>query len=176
VSQRPLTVRSATAEEAETIAKLVNDAYGRTQTPSGWTSEDDILAGPRIEPDRVRELVDTKDSRLFVARKDEDVIGCVRLQRSSPGEVELGLLSVRTDLQGEDVGKQLLAAAEERAIAELDAERIVLKVITEREELLDWHERRGYERTGETTAFDPEPPQRSLVGELAFERLVKDLG
>ena len=60
MSQRPLTVRSATAEEAETIAKLVNDAYGRTQTPSGWTSEDDILAGPRIEPDRVRELVDTR--------------------------------------------------------------------------------------------------------------------
>ena len=175
MSSARIELRSARPEETEAIASLVNDAYGRTPTESGWTSEDDILEGPRVQAADLEAMIDEDDARLLVAESDdgEELVGCVHLQRIDGGAVELGLFCVRPHRQNGGLGQQMLAAAEEAAIREFGAERIVLKVITERTELLDWYDRRGYERTGETKTFEPEAPQRSLVGELAFEVLEK---
>jgi ribosomal protein S18 acetylase RimI-like enzyme len=175
MSSARIELRSARPEETEAIASLVNDAYGRTPTESGWTSEDDILEGPRVQAADLEAMIDEEDDRLLVAESDdgEDLVGCVHLQSTDGGGVELGLFSVRPHRQNGGLGQQMLAAAEEAAIREFGAERIVLEVITERTELLDWYDRRGYERTGETKTFEPEEPQRSLVGELAFEVLEK---
>jgi ribosomal protein S18 acetylase RimI-like enzyme len=174
MSSEPVELRAARPDEAGAIAGLVNDAYGRTETPSGWTSEDALLAGPRIEPDGVEALLEDGDSRVYVV-DDDGVVACVQLERLDETTVEVGLLAVRPDLQGDGLGRAVLAAAEARALGAFGADRIVLEVITERTELLDWYERRGYEPTGETRAFEPDQPQRSLVGDLAFEVLEKRL-
>lgn len=175
MSASELTVRPAASPEDEAIASLVNDAYGRTQTPSGWTSEDDILAGPRIEAGGVERLRQREGSEVLVAEAGGELAGCLHLQVLEEGACELGLLSVRPDLQDDGLGRRLLEAGEEHARTELGAERIVLKVISRREELIGWYERRGYEPTGESKRFEPEAPQRSLVGELSFDVLEREL-
>lgn len=170
-----LTLREASPDEAEAIASLVNDAYGRTDAADGWTSEDGILAGPRIEPAGVEALTGREGSRLLAAERDGRLVGCVHLKARGGDAAELGLLAVRPALQGEGLGRELLAAAEAFAREALGAERIVMRVLSVREELVAWYERRGYAHTGDRRGFEPEPPQRSLVGPLSFVVLEKPL-
>lgn len=167
-------MREARFPEADRVASLVNDAYGRTSTPSGWTSEDDILEGPRIKAADVEELLAREGSQLLAAETDGEIVGCVHLQRIDEEACELGLLSVRADEQDQGLGQRILAAGETHA-RERGADRIVLKVLTVREELIAWYERRGYEPTGETERFEPDGPQRSLVGPLSFAVMEKGI-
>lgn len=176
VSASELRVREARPEEVARVVELVNDAYGRTETPSGWTSEDDILEGPRVEASEVRGILESPEGTMLVAGLEGDLVGCVHVQRLEEGASEIGMLSVRPDLQDRGLGRGVLAAAEEHARAEHEAPRAVLHVLTVREELIEWYQRRGYELTGATKPFEPEDPQRSMVGPLAFAVLDKRLG
>jgi ribosomal protein S18 acetylase RimI-like enzyme len=155
------------------LARLVNDAYGRTERPHGWTSEDGIVAGPRVTPEDVQAIVDG-ETTLLVAKADEELIGCVHLAGEG-GDCELGLLSVEPDRQDEGLGRAILKAAEAHARDELEAKRIVLHVVSVREDLIAWYERRGYTHTGVEEPFDSAGDQRSLVGELSFVVLEKRL-
>lgn len=168
MSAADLEVEAASLDELEDLVDLVNTAYGRTSKPAGWTSEADLVAGPRIDADRMAELIERPDSVVLVAEVDGETVGCVHLQRQGDSACELGLLSVRPDRQAEGLGRRLLSRAEAYARRELDAERIVLHVVDAREALIAWYERRGYERTGETEPFEPPGDQRSLAGPLAF--------
>lgn len=169
-------VREALASEIPTLVELVNDAYGRTETPSGWTSEDHILEGPRVQEADVRAIIDGEDGAMLLARSGEQLVGCVHVHQMGEGASEIGMLSVRPDRQAESLGRRILERAEAHAAFEQDAERAVLHVLMVREELIAWYRRRGYEPTGETKPFEPEAPQRSLIGDLAFAVLEKDLG
>jgi ribosomal protein S18 acetylase RimI-like enzyme len=62
------------------------------------------------------------------------------------------MLTVRPDLQARQLGRRLLAEAEAYA-ASRGAQRMRMSVITVRETLIAWYERRGYVRTGETLPF-----------------------
>lgn len=171
----PLTVRPAAASDAGDLVGIVNAAYGRTDEPDGWTSEDGLIEGPRIDQAGLRELLERPGSHLLACESDGEPVGCVHLQAGEGGACELGLLSIEPGVQGQGVGGRLLAEAEAYAREELGAERVVLYVISARGELLAWYERRGYERTDEREPFEPGGEQRSLVGPLAFEILEKPL-
>lgn len=187
-----LTIHEARLEDVQPLVELVNDAYGRSTTteandPDGWTSEDGILAGPRVQSRDVRSILEHPASAMLVAEPkqpqdgDGGIVGCVHVQRREdrPGRApasEIGMLSVRPDRQAEGLGSRILAAAEDHARTQQGAERAILHVLTIREELLDWYAERGYEATGERVPFEPEEPQRSLVGDLVFAVLAKRLG
>lgn len=171
-----LTVREARPSEVAEVVELVNDAYGRTQASSGWTSEDEILEGPRVQAADVEAILGDPEGAMLVAPVDREIVGCAHVLGLEPGVCEIGMLSVRPDRQAEGLGRAILARAERYAREERGAERIALHVLTVRKELIAWYERRGYERTGETRPFEPEEPQRSLVGELAFAVLERRIG
>lgn len=173
VSGSELSLRRTRPGEVPEVVDLVNDAYGRTETESGWTSEDEILDGPRVQAADVREILERPASAMLVAELEGEIVAAGHVQELEPGVSEIGMLSVRPELQAKGLGREVLARAEDFARAEQEAQRVVLHVLTIREELLEWYERRGYERTGETKPFEPEEPQRSLVGPLAFEVLEK---
>lgn len=168
-------MRPADRSDVETLVSIVNAAYGRTDEPDGWTSEEGLIEGPRIDETQLEELRQRPGSHLLVAEQDGHLVGCVHLQEDGGASCELGLLSIDPSVQDRGVGRWLLSEAEAYAGEELGAERIVMHVITAREQLLDWYERRGYERTGKTHPVDLEGEQRSLVGPLSFEVLVKDV-
>lgn len=175
VTEPPLTARKARPSEARVLAELVNHAYGRTDDESGWTSEAELIEGPRIRTEEVGELVESPDHAVLVAEHEGEIVGCVHLAPRGEGVCELGLLSVRPDRQAQGLGRRLLGAGEAYACEHLDAERIVIDVISAREELLEWYEHRGYEPTCERRGFEPEGPQRSLKGPLEFVVLEKEV-
>ena len=88
----------------------------------------------------------------------------------------LGMLTVRPDLQARGLGRRMLQEAERYAAAQ-GARRMRMTVITVRDTLIAWYERRGYRRTGELLPFPYGHdrfglPQRD---DLQFEVLEKSL-
>lgn len=138
--------------DAEYIAHLINCAYRGETSRAGWTTEDDLVAGARTDSDEIRGLIGRDDSLILLCLRCGIIVGSVYLQRRGEAGY-LGMLVVDPDLQGAGIGKQLMTAAETLVRAEWGCATITMTVISVREELIAFYERRGYRRTGETHPF-----------------------
>jgi len=139
--------------DAPAVAALVNAAYRGQPSRRGWTSEVELIEGPRTDAAAVAELIASPDSVILVVRGQSQLNGCVHLAKLSADTTHLGMLSVRPAMQGSLYGRHLLAAAERYARQHFGARRLEMSVIEQREELLAWYERRGYLPTGEVKPF-----------------------
>ncbi|MEV6166455.1 GNAT family N-acetyltransferase [Streptomyces sp. NPDC052052] len=171
-----LTFRDAADNDVSALVELIESAYRGEPSRSGWTTEANILKGQRTDPDGVRQVIGAPGSRLLVAERDGALVACCQLEDRGRAAY-FGMFAVRPELQGGGLGKVIIAEAERAARENWGATEMHMTVISVREELLAWYERRGYRRTG---ALSPFPygderfgiPQRD---DLAFELLVKDL-
>jgi ribosomal protein S18 acetylase RimI-like enzyme len=87
------------------------------------------------------------------------------------------MFAVSPALQGAGLGKTIIAEAERRARKAWDVTEMHMTVISVREDLIAWYERRGYRRTGEMSPF-PYGDERFGIpqrDDLQFELLVKPL-
>ena len=172
-----LTYRGATEADVEPLVALIESAYRGDGSRAGWTTEADILGGQRTDPEGVAAVVRGADSRMTVVERDGELIACCQLERRG-AHAYFGMFAVRPGLQGGGLGRVILAEAERFAAAEWAAREMHMAVITAREELIAWYERRGYARTGRRTPF-PYGDERFGVPrhtDLEFEVLVKPLG
>jgi GNAT superfamily N-acetyltransferase len=169
------------AREADypAIIDLANIAYRGTGASASWNAESGIVEGQRINDSLLREDIATKPDALLLTYRETDdgmLTGCVWLEPASDGVWHLGLLAVLPDQQKQQLGRRLLAAAEEYAKAR-GARRIRMNVLFVRETLIAWYQRRGYALTGETQPF-PYGDARfgvPLRDDLHFIVLSKDL-
>lgn len=148
-----LAFRVARAADADAVANLVNTAYRGDSSRRGWTTETDLVGGPRTDADWLAEIVATPGNVVLLALRGELLVGCVHLESTHGGGAFLGMLTVRPDLQAAGLGRQLLAAAERLAAKALGAVFVELTVLDARTELVAWYERRGYGRTDGQRAF-----------------------
>ncbi|MFF2523085.1 GNAT family N-acetyltransferase [Streptomyces liangshanensis] len=173
----PLTHRDATAADTDTLVALIESAYRGDSSRAGWTTEADILHGQRTDPKGVLAVIESTAGRLLVFERDGGTVACCQLEHR--GEVAyFGMFAVRPTAQGGGLGKQIMAAAERVAQETWGVTEMQMTVISVREELIAWYERRGYRRTGKMTPFPYGDdrfgiPQRD---DLEFELLVKTLG
>ncbi|MEP7084731.1 MAG: GNAT family N-acetyltransferase [Betaproteobacteria bacterium] len=88
----------------------------------------------------------------------------------------LGLFVVRPGLQGVGIGKQFMQTAETLAQQEWGITKMTMTVITVRQELIAFYERRGYRRTGRVRPF-PADAGASVprIKDLQFEVFEKNL-
>ncbi|MFS1299856.1 GNAT family N-acetyltransferase [Streptosporangium longisporum] len=170
------TVRVATDKDVPTLVSLVQSAYRGEQSRAGWTTEADLLDGQRTDAEGVADAVRGPDGRMLLMESDGEVVACCQLERRE-GHAYFGMFAVRPTLQGGGIGRVLLAHAERFARDEWGVTEMRMTVISLREELLAWYERRGYTRTGQRSAF-PYGDERFGVPtreDLEFELLVKTL-
>ncbi|MEU0369228.1 GNAT family N-acetyltransferase [Streptomyces sp. NPDC006283] len=171
-----LTYRDAVQADVPVLVALIESAYRGDSSRAGWTTEADILAGQRTDPQGVLEVVTTPGSRLMIVERDGAPIACCQLEHR--GEVAyFGMFAVRPELQGAGLGRRIIAEAERSARETWGVTQMHMTVISVREELIAWYERRGYRRTGRMSPF-PYGDERFGVpqrDDLAFELLVKDL-
>jgi ribosomal protein S18 acetylase RimI-like enzyme len=160
------------------IIDLANLAYRGTGPSASWNIEN-FIEGQRLNESLLREDLAAKpEAHLLTVRDDADqsLLGTVWLDPGKDGVWYLGLFTVRPDLQNRQLGRTLLATAEDFA-KERGAHRIQMTVINVRDILIAWYERRGYTLTSETKPFPygDERFGRPLRDDLYFVVLEKNL-
>ncbi|SDO24202.1 Ribosomal protein S18 acetylase RimI [Actinacidiphila guanduensis] len=172
-----LTFRPATPDDAPALVGLIESAYRGEASRAGWTTEADILEGQRTDPEGVLEVIGKPGGVLLAVESGAELIACCQLEHRGT-HAYFGMFAVRPALQGAGLGKRIIAEAERFAHEEWGVSEMHMTVISVREELIAWYERRGYARTGETTPFPYGQPRFGIPtrDDLEFELLTKKLG
>ncbi|MGW2595357.1 GNAT family N-acetyltransferase [Streptomyces sp. NPDC001515] len=171
-----LTFRDAAEADVPALVDLVQSAYRGDASRVGWTTEAALLEGQRTDPDEVRGVIEAPGSRLLMVERDGVLVACCQLEHRGD-TAYFGMFAVRPAEQGAGLGKAIIAEAERTVRETWGVRSMQMTVISAREELIAWYERRGYRRTGELSPF-PYGDERFGIpqrDDLAFELLVKDL-
>ena len=170
------TFRAATATDVPAVVELVTSAYRGDASRRGWTTEADFLDGNRIDPGVLLHDIERPRSRILLAASDDRLHGCAHVAEDD-GAGYFGMFAVRPTLQRAGLGRAILAEAERIAGQEWRLPLMRMTVIDLRVELIEWYERRGYRRTGETRPFPATDPRFGLPrrNDLRFAVLEKAL-
>ncbi|WP_314219298.1 GNAT family N-acetyltransferase [Streptomyces zaehneri] len=170
------TFRDAVDADVDALVALVESAYRGDASRAGWTTEADILQGQRTDPDGVRAVIKASDSRLLTVEQQGRIVACCQLEHRGD-HAYFGMFAVSPAVQGGGLGKTVMAEAERQARENWGVTEMHMTVISVREDLIAWYERRGYRRTGRMTPF-PYGDERFGIpqrDDLRFELLVKEL-
>jgi ribosomal protein S18 acetylase RimI-like enzyme len=172
----PIALVAGGEADPEDVVALANAAF---RGAGGWNAETGLIEGERTTVALLRfDLAADPSALLLIHREPETgaLLACVRLAPKQAGTWHLGLLAVRPDLQSRQLGRRVLAAAEDFVRAQ-GGTLIRMAVINLRDTLIAWYERRGYRRTGEEEAFPygDERFGRPLRKDMTFVVLEKRL-
>ncbi|WP_242512361.1 GNAT family N-acetyltransferase [Pseudolysobacter antarcticus] len=172
-----LNFRNATAADVDAIVALVESAYRGDSSRQGWTTEANILDGQRTDAADVARLIAHEHSRvLLLTHSSGELRACAHIERQNDA-CYFGMFSVNPTEQGSGIGRAMLAEGERIARNDWQCCDMQMTVISIRDELIAWYERRGYQRTG---IFKPFPYGDARFGlpkrdDLRFEILSKRL-
>ena len=144
-------ITKATSVDISNLNKLINSAYRGESSKKGWTTEAELLEGSRTTEEELAEILANSSNTLLKFTENNQILGCVLLVEKEQ-QLYLGMLTVSPELQNSGIGKKLLLQADNHA-KELGLTKIVMTVISLREELIAWYKRHGYEDTGAREAF-----------------------
>jgi ribosomal protein S18 acetylase RimI-like enzyme len=167
-----LQLEKASKEIAAGICDLVNIAY-RGET--GWTKETALVSGQRSSVEEIEKTISDPAAHLLVAIENEQVLACICIEEKA-GSAYIGLFAVHPQYQGSGLGNEVLAQAEKYASTKLVADKYIMLVLSQRVELIQYYERRGYRRTGDRQQY----PRHLKVGtpmrdDLTVEYLEKNI-
>jgi len=142
----------ATLADVMELTDLVNSAYRGEDSKKGWTSEDHLLDGTRVDEQMITAYLTHQDIAILKLTDDGNkIIGTVYLEIKG-SKLYLGMLSVSPDVQNKGTGRILLEEAEEYA-RQHHCTEITITVISARAELINWYERRGFMKSGQPKPF-----------------------
>lgn len=145
-------IRPAVAADVPALRSLVNSAYRGSAARAGWTHEADLIEGEeRIDEASLLAAVHDPNSEILIYEVNGALLGCVYLEQKIH-TLYLGMLSVSPQQQDKGIGKHLLLAAEAYAV-DHELPSVEMTVISIRDSLIQWYERRGYVKTQETRPF-----------------------
>jgi len=170
-----MSIQFAVEQDVAGLVALMDSAYRGEESKKGWTSEADLLLGEkRTDETIVSELMqDPEAVFLKYTNNDGKIEGCVFLHKKG-NKLYLGMLCVSPLSQANGIGKQLMASAENYA-KQVGCNTIFMSVISVRHELIEWYERKGYRKTGETKPFPVDEEFGIPTQSLEFVMLEKDL-
>jgi ribosomal protein S18 acetylase RimI-like enzyme len=171
-----LTFRNAVAADVAAVVALVESAYRGDASRAGWTTEADMLDGQRVDVGSVGELVLRSGSRILLGECNAQLVACCHIEKQGDA-CYFGMFSVKPTTQSGGIGRRMLAEAEDIAREAWHCKKMEMTVISIRDELIAWYERRGYRRSG---VFKPFPYGDERFGipkrdDLRFELLEKAL-
>jgi GNAT superfamily N-acetyltransferase len=155
-------IRLAREDEAEELARLISLAY---------RVEDFFKIGDRTDRTDVLKRMTTGD--FLVLEDDENTIaGCVYVTRNHDVGY-FGMLSIDPARQGQGLGRQLIAAAEDYC-RRAGCHEMELEVVNLRTELPPFYRRFGYAEAGTRPFTDTEQASRPCHFIVMTKRLTTD--
>jgi ribosomal protein S18 acetylase RimI-like enzyme len=152
-------LRVADESDAREIAALVNRAYRPSPHERGWTHEAELVSGDRTSVEQVSAIMSQR-SRILLLCSGTTIVACVHVQVSE-SNAYIGMLATDPHYQVQGLGKQMLLNAEAYAVEHFSVRTFRMVVLSFRDELIAFYERRGYERTGQVEDY----PLSAGVGE-----------
>ena len=171
-----LQFRIAMLADRDAIIALVTSAYRGEASRAGWTTEADLLDGPRVAPEVLENDLVRERSRVVLAERDGTLVACAHVCDDG-GAGYFGMFAVDPTRQGGGLGDAVLRECERIAREDWQLPVMKMTVIDVRDELIAWYERRGYRRTGIKKPF-PYGDERYGIpkrDDLRFEILEKPL-
>lgn len=166
--------RHAMINDISVLISLLNRSYRGESSRAGWTTEADLLSGKRIDEAGMLQLFNDPDSLILIAQSHETILATIHAHREND-TVHFRLFAVEPTLQGNGIGKALLSYAESQAHSHWGINTAIMEVISHREELIEYYERRGYMRTGEKIPFPESDLWSKKVNSLELAVLSKKL-
>lgn len=174
-----LAYRYAARADVPAVVALVDSAYRGGESLTGWTSEAELIDGQRIDAATVAALMREPGVHVLLAEEASVLQVCCELREPDPADdaAYFGMFAVRPARQRGGYGRLFLAEAERVARQQFGAAVLEMTVIRQRESLIAWYGRRGYQRTGETKPFPYGDGRFGVpkVSDLEFVTLVKTL-
>lgn len=168
----------AARSDLDDILTLVNAAYRGIGAKAGWTSENGIVSGTRVDANSIESLLAQQGTAILLLRREAGArpVGCIVVRLDEDATCELSMFAIHPDEQAGGLGRTLLTAAETYAYRH-GARLAELTVVHVRDTLIAWYERQGYRRTGATKAFPYHDPSlgQPLRDDLHFVVLTKTL-
>ena len=169
-----MTFRKATLSDVPTLNILVNTAYRGESAKLGWTTEADLIDGTRTDEASLIEMIADPMGHMELAIEDDLIIGCIYLHKDKD-ILYFGMLTVQPGQQGKGLGSILLKRGEDLGKS-WGMKSTRMTVISERPELIEYYERRGFTWNGETEPFpDHDPKNGKPRKKLTFKVYVKNL-
>ncbi|TXI16858.1 MAG: GNAT family N-acetyltransferase [Nitrosomonas sp.] len=165
-------LRKAVYEQAQAIADLVNLTY---RGDIGWTTEASIISGDRTSRNEIQAALMDPDAYFFITSQAQLLTSCIYVAKKQD-YAYIGFFSVHPSLQGKGLGKFVLAQTEIFAMETMRVRKFIMFVVSQRQELIAFYERRGYVRTGRIETY---PVQTNIgvpkISGLTIEYLEKIL-
>lgn len=167
------TIELANSTQSAAIADLINKAYRPNANLRGWTHESDLIAGARTSAEQIK-LEICPSSPILVAVRNHEIIACVQITHDAT-DCWIGMLATLPTVQNSGLGKKMLSAAESFASSHFAPRRLMIAVLSSRDELLSFYQRRGYQLTGKTSGYPIEAGVGTpLVNDLQVLELSKE--
>lgn len=141
--------------ELADIVSLVNSAYRGELATQGWTSESYLLGGQRTDEETLRADLAAKPGSVILTFRDDASAkphACAWVEPTDEETWYVGMVTVSPLRQDGGQGRAMLEVCEAYARAR-GGRRMRMSVISVRDTLIAWYQRRGYALTGETEPF-----------------------
>lgn len=184
-----LTWRTATVDDTQIVKDLIEASFRADDTRPGWTAHTALNQQFHLTPSELAEMLTSPDRKVLLAYLSPTTPSSATpaaansAQELPVGTVGIGkrgritMLAVHPSQHRTGLGRLILAEGEKRCIAEWGVTVLGLNALSSRERLVEWYERRGYVRTGETSRFPVEKfPELDLPEDLCnveMEKVVK---
>ncbi|MBD3610163.1 MAG: GNAT family N-acetyltransferase, partial [Gammaproteobacteria bacterium] len=165
-----ITIRPALETDSEHIITLVNDAYRGASGQLGWTHEAALLGGTRLKPKHISESLQQADKLILVVEGTESILACIQLE-NKVDHAFLGMFAVAPESQAQGIGSQLLEHAEQYCFKNWNIHHLNMLVVSGRDELVAYYQRRGYQSKGTYAEF----PVHLDVGTPLVDNLMIEL-
>lgn len=139
-------------EDIKEVIVLINQAYRAEKKDNAWTTESHLLSGIRVNENMMKEILEEKDTKTYIAKIDNKIVGTI--QAKLEGEnIHIGLFAVDTKSQASGIGKKILEFAENSSSKLWEKSTFIMEVISTRTELMQYYIRRGYLNTNSFIEF-----------------------
>jgi len=168
-------VKELQSHEIDSLVQFVNQAYRGESSKKGWTTEADFLGGQRIDASMVKDAMTNKDRSILVIETEGKLDSCCEVKLHGSDAVEIGMICVSPERQGQGLGKRMIQLAEAYALEKWPQLcRFEMFVISERPELIQWYKKLGFKDTGRRAPFPMNDPKYGIPKVEKIEFIIMD--